>query len=146
MITRLGPKKQENLKKYVPSSGPINIKIIIKLLLDLFKYKYKNLFNIRGGIKIIDKKLILQLIENLTIRELIDILNQKSLIEEKKNNVKTIYTTDELINNYNIFTRYNINKAIREKDLPYFSIGNKKFFEKEEIDKWIQSQKTGGSL
>ena len=142
----MGHKNKKILKKYVPSSGPTNIKIIIKLLLDLFKYKYKNLFNIWGGIKIIDKKLILQLIENLTIRELIDILNQKSLIEEKKNNVKTIYTTDELINNYNIFTRYNINKAIREKDLPYFSIGNKKFFEKEEIDKWIQSQKTGGSL
>lgn len=51
-----------------------------------------------------------------------------------------VYTINELLNNYSLFTRYNINKSIIEKGLPYFNIGSKKYFKKSEIDNWIKNQ------
>ena len=53
---------------------------------------------------------------------------------------KVLYTINELIEKYPFFTRYNINKAIQNDGLPYCFIGNKRMFNKEEVDKWIEKE------
>lgn len=88
----------------------------------------------------------------MTIEELVLCIIEQSKIEEKKENLEvsqvvnntddTIYSINQLIENYSIFTRYNINKAISEKGLPYFSLGSKKYFKKSEIEKWIEKQQS----
>ena len=55
--------------------------------------------------------------------------------EETKKSV--IYNSNELLENYPIFTKYSLDIAIKKEDLPFFRIGHKRYFEKEAIDKWI---------
>ena len=83
------------------------------------------------------EELVLCIIENANK------VSDKTLEPKEENDEKEIiYTINDLIDNYSIFTRYSINKAISEKDLPYFSLGTKKYFKKTEIDNWIQQQKS----
>lgn len=66
-----------------------------------------------------------------------NVINQQT---EDNNSNDSIYSINQLIENYPIFTRYNINKAIIEKGLPYFCLGSKKYFKQSEIEKWIEKQ------
>lgn len=94
-------------------------------------------------------KELIECLKNITLEELANILytskgEEKKPTENKKNVVdlnkdrKVLYTIDDLINNYPFFTRYNINKAIQEKGLPYITIGNKRLFDKDSVEKWIE--------
>ena len=90
---------------------------------------------------------IYQTLKKMTLEEFINILGNydkketnDGTVESNEENKKTIYTIDELIIQYPFFTRYNINKAIQKDGLPYFTIGNKRMFNKEEIDKWLEKE------
>ncbi len=85
-------------------------------------------------------------LKNMTLKELVLILIDRSEDEKEdrkkinNENHKILYTIDELIEKYPFFTRYNINKAIEKDNLPYFFIGNRRMFNKEEIDKWLDKE------
>lgn len=64
----------------------------------------------------------------------------KVAIPEKEN--KNIFSINELVEEYPMFSRYSIEKAIKEKGLPFLKLGNKKFFEKEAVEKWIEQNNT----
>lgn len=51
-----------------------------------------------------------------------------------------IYSINQLIKKYPIFTRYSLNKAMKENGLPYFSLGSKKYFKKSDVDNWLCDQ------
>ena len=93
-------------------------------------------------------KELIECLKNITLEELANILYSPTGEEKKptenKNDVvdlnkdkKILYTIDDLINNYPFFTRYNINKA---KGLPYITIGNKRLFDKDSVEKWIEKE------
>ena len=101
------------------------------------------------------KNEIYSAIKNMTLGELLSIFNcneEEKIIKEKEQKVneniqvfnqedtKVLYTVNDLIEKYPFFTRYNINKAIQNEGLPYCTIGNKRMFNKEEIDKWIEKE------
>lgn len=96
------------------------------------------------------KNEIYSVIKNMTLGELISIFKYQEKEYETKINEniqipnqeekKVLYTINELIEKYPFFTRYNINKAIKNDGLPFCSIGNKRMFNKEEIDKWIEKE------
>ena len=87
-------------------------------------------------------------IKNMTLEELLSIFNcheEEKIIKEKiqesnQEESKILYTINELIEKYPFFTRYNINKAIQNDGLPYCLIGNKRMFNKTEIDKWLEKE------
>ena len=87
-------------------------------------------------------------IKNMTLEELLSIFNcheEENIIKEKiqesnQEESKILYTINELIEKYPFFTRYNINKAIQNDGLPYCLIGNKRMFNKTEIDKWLEKE------
>lgn len=90
-------------------------------------------------------------ISNMTLKELISIIqSQNNKLENSNfnqniiNNIEkestTLYDTNEMIESYPFFTRYNIRKATEEENLPYIKIGNKKFFDKEAVEKWISKK------
>lgn len=87
-------------------------------------------------------------LKRMTIEDIIslfDMCNNKQKKEDinqyqEEDSKKIIYTTNELIENYAFFTRYNINRAIEERGLPYFIIGNKRMFNKNDIDKWLDKE------
>lgn len=93
---------------------------------------------------------VCQALKKMTLEEFANILssynemrisNEKMTNEIQENiNKKILYTIDELIEQYPFFTRYNINKAIQKDGLPYFTIGNKRMFNKEEIEKWLDKE------
>lgn len=94
------------------------------------------------------KNEIYNTIKNMTLEELISIFNcqeKENKINEdiqmiNQDNSKILYTINELIEKYPFFTRYNINQAIQKDGLPYCLIGNKRMFNKEEIDKWLEKE------
>jgi len=94
------------------------------------------------------KNEIYNTIKNMTLGELISIFNcqekQNKINEDiqiiNQDNSKILYTINELIEKYPFFTRYNINQAIQKDGLPYCLIGNKRMFNKEEIDKWLEKE------
>lgn len=86
-------------------------------------------------------------LKNMTLEELVSIFKTSNQIgpiriEEKINTEDSmvLYTINELIDKYPFFTRYNINKAIENGGLPYCFIGNKRMFNKEEIEKWLEKE------
>lgn len=97
-----------------------------------------------------NKQLVCNTIKKMTLEEFATLLGslnysgnqikEEFSTENEMKNEKIIFNTEELINNYSFFTRYNINKAIQKDGLPFFKIGNKKMFNKEEIDKWIEKE------
>ncbi len=100
-------------------------------------------------IKMINEKDIYMALKKMTLEEFASILNSYNKInatnnKEEKNKEQTskkiLYTIDELIEEYPFFTRYNINKAIQNTGLPYLVIGNKKMFNKEEVEKWLDKE------
>ena len=91
-----------------------------------------------------NEKDICMALKKMTLEEFANILNSYNEINANNNKKKEIneqtskkilYTIDELIEEYPFFTRYNINKAIQNTGLPYLVIGNKKMFNKEEVEK-----------
>ena len=94
------------------------------------------------------KNEIYNTIKSMTLEELLSIFNcheKENKVNENiqvfnQENSKVLYTINELIEKYPFFTRYNINKAIQNDGLPYCFIGNKRMFNKEEIDKWIEKE------
>jgi len=94
------------------------------------------------------KNEIYNTIKSMTLEELISIFNcpekDKKAHEDiqiiNQENSKILYTVNELIEKYPFFTRYNINQAIQNDGLPYCLIGNRRMFDKEEIDKWIEKE------
>ena len=87
-------------------------------------------------------------LKNMTLEEFISIFvfqpkenNVPEIIEmTNQDNNKTLYTINDLIEKYPFFTRYNIKKAIEDEGLPYCTLGNKKLFNKEEVEKWIDKE------
>lgn len=92
---------------------------------------------------------VYQIIKKMTLEEFAKIINgynemkinnEKIIKEYQESHKKILYTIDELIEKYPFFTRYNINKAIQNNGLPYLTIGNKKMFNKDEIEKWLEKE------
>ncbi len=81
----------------------------------------------------------------MTLEELVLCVLNKSNSEtvniEQNSSNDQVYTIEQVIDKYSFFTRYSLNKAIQEENLPYFKIGNKKYFKKSEIENWITNQK-----
>lgn len=101
--------------------------------------------------KMNNEKDICMALKNMTLEEFASILNRYNEInannnkkeeinEQTQTSKKILYTIDELIEEYPFFTRYNINKAIQNTGLPYLVIGNKKMFNKEEVEKWLDKE------
>lgn len=96
-----------------------------------------------------NEKDICKALKKMTLEEFANILNSYNEMNANNNRKeeikeqtpkKILYTIDELIEEYPFFTRYNINKAIQNTGLPYLIIGNKKMFNKEEIEKWLDKE------
>lgn len=74
--------------------------------------------------------------------KLIDIINLFSNANNKQNevNIDTFYTTKDLIKLYpNIFSKYKINKYIKEENLPFIQYGKERLFLKSNIDDWLNN-------
>lgn len=92
---------------------------------------------------------VYQTLKKMTLEEFAQILssyseikneNEKIIEKYQEENKKILYTIDELIEQYPFFTRYNINKAIQKDGLLYFTIGSKRMFNKDEVEKWLDKE------
>lgn len=81
---------------------------------------------------------MIEQLKKITVEEIIQILinnmNINNQEEEltKENESKNIFSINELAEEYPMFSRYSIENAIKEKGLPCFKLGNKKFFERDQ--------------
>ena len=79
-----------------------------------------------------------EIIEELKKTTIEEILKQV----DNNNTQKNILSINEIVKEYPMFSRYSLEKAINEKDLPFIKLGNKKFFERETIEKWLNENNT----
>lgn len=89
------------------------------------------------------EELILCIVEGIEKKKEVESKNE--IVIKEKNDNDEIYTIEQLISNYSFFTRYSLNKAMEEDGLPYFKIGSKKHFKKNEIEKWILNKQKSDS-
>ena len=93
-----------------------------------------------------NKEELYDILKRMTLEEFSTAINGSKTVKSDKEEcnlqshyrVKTLYTINQLIEKYPFFTRYNINKAIQNDDLPYCSIGKKRMFSKSEVEKWLE--------
>lgn len=113
---------------------------VIKLLLLFLMLKSIDIIYERRNYLLSNEE-ITNYLKNLTIAELIDLLSNNCLQSKLKSyNNKKVYTTEELLIEYPMFSRYTLNRAIKEQNLPFYREGHKMYFEKELIDKWIKDR------
>ena len=74
----------------------------------------------------------------MTISELISLISESNINSSKKENDDVIYNSQELLENYQMFSKYNLYVAIKKENLPFFRIGHKRYFKKSAIDNWIK--------
>lgn len=94
-----------------------------------------------------NKEEVYKVLKKMTLEELADVFKPTNKVEVIEmvdkigsNSDKVLYTINELLEKYPFFTRYNLNKAIQRDGLPYCFIGNKRMFNKEEIEKWLERE------
>ena len=87
---------------------------------------------------------IIEELKKTTIEEILNILinNLNTKQVDNNNTQKNILSINEIVKEYPMFSRYSLEKAINEKDLPFIKLGNKKFFERETIEKWLNANNT----
>lgn len=91
-----------------------------------------------------------EMISNITLGELVTILQNnireddknfnQSVIEKIEKEATQLYDTNEMIEKYSFFTRYNLKRAVEEENLPYVTIGNKRLYEKKAVEKWLEDK------
>ncbi len=87
----------------------------------------------KGGITYMPNDEVIDYLKNITVGEFISLMANNV----KPKNTSTVYTTDELLEHYPMFSRFTLNKAIKEQKLPYYREGHKMYFEKKLVDQWI---------
>lgn len=85
----------------------------------------------------------------MTIKSLKDQIQElKVLIENQKTidlNQKTVLTVDEVIA-YTSIPKGTLDKLTSNFQIPFYKQGRRRFFNKEEIDRWLQSNPRNISL
>ena len=77
-------------------------------------------------------------LNNISLIEIINyVINNKSVIEEKNQ----YYTVKDLIEKYpNVFSKYKIDKYIKNYNLPVIKYGKDRLFVKSEIEVWLDNR------
>lgn len=71
------------------------------------------------------------------------ILDNNHFEVDAKDNRDTYYTAKQLISLYpNIFSKYKLDKYIKEENLPVIKDGKERFFLKSSIEKWLEDKNT----
>lgn len=84
-------------------------------------------------------------LKKITVEDILNLLVNSITGKETKSNGeerKSILSINEIVEEYPIFSRYSLEKAIKENDLPFIKLGNKKFFEREALEKWLDENNT----
>ena len=89
----------------------------------------------------VDKYKILQ---NISVAEAIKLVLENSELHIYEQEARDIYyTAQELISLYpNIFSKYKLDKYIKEENLPVIRDGKERFFLKSNVEKWLEQKNT----
>ena len=86
-----------------------------------------------------------EIYEYLKRTSFIDVLNlitkQSNNIDTNNKNVDVYYTAKDLYRLYpNVFSKYKLDKYIKEDNLPFFKNGKDRLFLKSNIDEWLKNK------
>lgn len=69
------------------------------------------------------------------------VLNQNNNIKLEQDNNMVYYTAKDLYRLYpNVFSKYKLDKYIKEDHLPFFKNGKDRLFLKSKIDEWLKNK------
>ena len=82
------------------------------------------------------------ILKNMSFEEVIlMIINNNSLNIKNDKNYDVYYTSKQLIELYpNVFSKYKIDKYIKNENLPVIKDGKERLFLKSNIEKWLQEK------
>lgn len=82
-----------------------------------------------------------QVIETLKSLTAYDFIINCIGIKNNSNNSSEVYTAKQLQKMYpKLFSKYKLDQAIKNENLPFFKSGRERYFVKDEIDKWIKNK------
>lgn len=81
-------------------------------------------------------------LKKTSIIDLIELIAQRNNINiNEKENVDTYYTAKDLFRLYpNVFSKYKLDKFIKEENLPVIKDGKDRLFLKSSVEAWLQSR------
>ncbi len=87
---------------------------------------------------------VYKVLKNMSFEDVVlTILNNNHIEVDMKDNRDVYYTAKELIELYpNIFSKYKLDKYIKEENLPVIKDGKERFFLKSSIEKWLDDKNT----
>lgn len=83
-------------------------------------------------------------LQNISVADAIKLVLENSKLHIYEPETRDIYyTAQELISLYpNIFSKYKLDKYIKEEGLPVIKDGKERFFLKSNVEKWLEQKNT----
>ncbi len=84
---------------------------------------------------------IYEMLNNISLLDIFSIVIKRNNIKSDMNNIDIYYTAKDLYKLYpNIFSKYKLNKYIKEENLPVIKKGKSRLFKKEDIEEWLKQK------
>jgi len=109
-----------------------------KNLVYMLKIIKRWIFNARRDFIEYKDLISIEELKNLSLIELLTLLNGNLELNNCNSDV-VVYDTKDLLEKYpKLFSsKYSIDIAINQENLPFFKMGHKRFFEKKALEEWI---------
>ena len=84
---------------------------------------------------------IYEMLNNISLLDIFSIVIKRNNIKSDMNNIDIYYTAKDLYKLYpNIFSKYKLNKYIKEENLQVIKKGKSRLFKKEDIEEWLKQK------
>lgn len=93
----------------------------------------------KGGGEFLNEREIYEYLKKVNLMDLLDLIIRNSNYENRYENVEVYYTSNDLYRLYpNIFSKFKLDKYIKEENLPCIKEGRERIFLKSDIDDWLK--------
>lgn len=84
---------------------------------------------------------IYEVLKSISLLDIFLIIAKKHNIQTNSSNIDIYYTAKDLYRLYpNIFSKYKLEKYIKEENFPVIKKGKNRLFKKEYVEEWLQAR------
>lgn len=84
---------------------------------------------------------IYEVLKNISLLDAFLIISKRCNIPNETNNIDIYYTAKDLYRLYpNVFSKYKLDKYIKEENFPVINKGKNRLFKKEYVEEWLNTR------
>ena len=89
-----------------------------------------------------NEKEIYEYLKKLNLMDIIDLIIRNKTHEEEVASIDVYYTSNDLYKMYpNVFSKFKLDKYIKEENLPVIKEGKERLFLKSSVEDWLRNRK-----